>query len=173
MRRERSQAREWRVTFFFFFFFWATGMVPPWDLVPYANCGGTDFVHDIVHITQTGPQGHFSVGPQRGRGLSPPGLPPCARHWRWHRRAYIVSVQRIFSKMALGIRRRIWIKFFFFFFFFAHKKYSRSFVKLRLNPWCHMDYFTDLLATFLDLIHVRTLAVYGGSESCQNSSKIS
>ncbi len=47
-------------------------MVPPWDLVPYANCGGTDFVHDIVHIAQTGPQGHFSVGPQRGRGLSPP-----------------------------------------------------------------------------------------------------
>ncbi len=45
-------------------------MVPPWDLVPYANCGGTDFVHDIVHIAQTGPQGHFSVGPQRGRGLS-------------------------------------------------------------------------------------------------------
>ncbi len=34
-------------------------MVPPWDLVPYANCGGTDFVHDIVHIAQTGPQGHF------------------------------------------------------------------------------------------------------------------
>ncbi len=45
-------------------------MVPPWDLVPYANCGGTDFVHDIVHIAQTGPQGHFSVGPYRGRGLS-------------------------------------------------------------------------------------------------------
>ncbi len=45
--------------------------MPPWDLVPYANCGGTDFVHDIVHIAQTGPQGHFSVGPQRGRGLSP------------------------------------------------------------------------------------------------------
>ncbi len=36
----------------------------PWDLVPYANCSGTDFVHDIVHIAQTGPQGHFSVGPQ-------------------------------------------------------------------------------------------------------------
>ncbi len=27
-----------------------------------------------------------------------------------------------------------------------------------------MDYFTDLLATFLDLDRVRTLAVYGGSE---------
>ncbi len=32
-----------------------------------------------------------------------------------------------------------------------HKNYSRSFIKLRLNPCCHMDYFTDLLATFLDL----------------------
>ncbi len=37
-------------------------------------------IHDIVHIAQTGPQGHFSVGPQRGRVSSPPGPPPCARH---------------------------------------------------------------------------------------------
>ncbi len=60
-------------------------------------------------------------------------------------------------------RRQIWIKSECFF-SFAHK-YSCSFVKLRLNPWCHMDYFTDLLATFLDFDRVRTLAVYGGSES--------
>ncbi len=45
--------------------------------------------------------------------------------------------------------------------FFAHKNYSRSFVKLRLNRWCHMNYFTDVLATFLDLDRVRILAVYG------------
>ncbi len=56
--------------------------------------------------------------------------------------------------------------------FFAHKKYSRSFVKLQLNPWCHMDYFNDLLAMFLDLDHVRILAVYGGSESSRDASKI-
>ncbi len=31
------------------------------------------------------------------------------------------------------------------FVFFAHKKYSRSFVKVRLNHWCHMDYFNDVL----------------------------
>ncbi len=29
--------------------------------------------------------------------------------------------------------------------FFAHKKFSHSFVTFRLNPWCHMDYFTDVL----------------------------
>ncbi len=34
-----------------------------------------------------------------------------------------------------------------------------------------MDYFTDLLATFLDLDLVKTLAVYGGSESSQIPSK--
>ncbi len=28
--------------------------------------------YSIVHIPQTGPQGHFSVGLQRGRGSSPP-----------------------------------------------------------------------------------------------------
>ncbi len=59
------------------------------------------------------------------------------------------------------------------FVFFAHKKYSRSFVKLRLNPWCHIDYFNYVLPTFLSLDRVRILAVYGGSESSRNSSKIS
>ncbi len=34
----------------------------------------------------------------------------------------------------------------------CHSKHVRpSFVKLWLNTWCHMDYFTDDLATFLDL----------------------
>ncbi len=36
------------------------------------------------------------------------------------------------------------------FVFFAHKKYSRSFVKLQLNHWCHMHYFNNVF-TFLDL----------------------
>ncbi len=73
--------------------------------------------------------------------------------WRsWHRTVYIVYVQRILSKMALGWREgdgllnKVVI-----FFYFAHKRCSCRFVKLRLNPWCHMDYFTDLLAMFLDL----------------------
>ncbi len=35
-----------------------------------------------------------------------------------------------------------------------------------------MDYFNDLLATFLDLDRSRILAVYAGSENTQNSSKI-
>ncbi len=51
--------------------------------------------------------------------------------------------------------------------FFVLKKYSRNFVKLRLNPWWHMDYFTDLDAMFLSIDRVRTLAVYGGAESSQ------
>ncbi len=45
--------------------------------------------------------------------------------------------------------------------FFAYKNYYRSFIKLPLNPWCHMDYFTDLLATFLDVDGVNYIAVYG------------
>ncbi len=83
--------------------------------------------------------------------------------WRsWHRRAYAVCVQRILSKMALGWHRggellnKVVILV-----FFAYKKYSRSFVKLRLNPWCHMDYFTDLLAMFLDVDRDYYIAVYG------------
>ncbi len=38
-----------------------------------------------------------------------------------------------------------------FFIFFAHKKYSRSFVKMRLNHWWQMDYFKDVLTVFLGL----------------------
>ncbi len=43
----------------------------------------------------------------------------------WHRREEIVEVV--------------------VFVFFTHKKYSRSFIKLRLNNWCHMDHFNDVL----------------------------
>ncbi len=56
---------------------------------------------------------------------------------------------------------------------FAHKKYFRSFVKLQLNPLCHMDYFTDVLATILDLDLGSSLAVYAGSERSRILSKIS
>ncbi len=34
-----------------------------------------------------------------------------------------------------------------------------------------MDYFTNILATFLDVDCGNYIAVYGGSESCQNASK--
>ncbi len=35
--------------------------------------------------------------------------------------------------------------------FSLHKNYSCGSVKLRLNPWCYMDCFTDLLAMFPDM----------------------
>ncbi len=58
------------------------------------------------------------------------------------------------------------------FVFFAHKNYSSSFLKLQLNQWYHMDYFNDVLATFLSLDRVRILGVYEGSESSRNTSKV-
>ncbi len=66
-----------------------------------------------------------------------------------------------------------WLNKVIIFVFFAHKKYSRSFIKLRLNHWCHMDYFNDVLTTFLGLECVSCVAVYGGSGSSRISSKIS
>ncbi len=59
--------------------------------------------------------------------------------------------------------KNCWIKSLFLF-SLCTKKYSRSFVNLRLNHWCHMDYLTNVLATFLCLYRGKTLAVYGGSE---------
>ncbi len=47
------------------------------------------------------------------------------------------------------------------FVFFAHKKYSRSFVKLWLNHWCHMDHFSNVLTMFLCFDCGSILAVYG------------
>ncbi len=47
---------------------------------------------------------------------------------------------------------------------FVHKKYSRSFMKLRQKHWRHMDHFNNVLTTFLGLERVSCIAVYGGSE---------
>ncbi len=42
------------------------------------------------------------------------------------------------------------------FVFLVHKKCSRSFVKLQLNHWSHMDHFNNVLTAFLCLGHGRT-----------------
>ncbi len=57
--------------------------------------------------------------------------------------------------------------------FFALKNYSCRFTKLLLNHWCHMDYFNDVLTTFLGLERVSCIAVFRGSESFRILSKIS
>ncbi len=57
--------------------------------------------------------------------------------------------------------------------FFAHKKYSCSFIKLWLNPWCTMDYFKDVLAAFLDLDHINYIAAYGRVRELSEFIKIS
>ncbi len=78
----------------------------------------------------------------------------------WHRTAYTVCIQLIFSKMALRWRggdellNKIVI-----FIFFAYKKYSRRFIKFKLNHWWQMDYFDDAFHTFLGLDRVIYLAV--------------
>ncbi len=51
------------------------------------------------------------------------------------------------------------------FVFFAHKKYFRSFEKLRLNPWCHMDYFNISLLCFWALIVVVPLVSMKGQKA--------
>ncbi len=52
-----------------------------------------------------------------------------------------------------------------FLFYFCYKKYSHSLIKLRLNHWCHMDYFNDVLITFQGLEHSSHVAVYAGSKT--------
>ncbi len=57
--------------------------------------------------------------------------------------------------------------------FFAYKKYSRSFIKLRLYHWCHTDYFNDVLTTFLGLELGCSIDVCERSENSRISFKIS
>ncbi len=45
------------------------------------------------------------------------------------------------------------------FVFFAYKKYFRSFIKLRLNLWYHMNYFINVFTTFLGLERGSCIAV--------------
>ncbi len=51
------------------------------------------------------------------------------------------------------------------FVFFVHKKYSRRFIKLRLNHWCHMDSFNNVFPTFLGLEVVVMLLFMQGQKA--------
>ncbi len=46
--------------------------------------------------------------------------------------------------------------------FLCAQKYSRSFIKLRLNHWCHMDNFNNVLTTFLGFERGSTVSVQSG-----------
>ncbi len=67
----------------------------------------------------------------------------------WSRSPDTLSTMAVHRCRREEVENNCWIKSLFL--FSLHTKYSRSFVKLRLNPWCHVDCFTDVLATFLDL----------------------
>ncbi len=56
---------------------------------------------------------------------------------------------------------------------FLRTEYSRCFIKLHLNHWSHMDYFNNVLTTFLGLERGCCVAVNAESESSWISSKIS
>jgi len=69
-------------------------------------------------------------------------------------------LQKVNAKRIMtGKRRDGWIKLLFCF-VFAHKKYSRHFIKLRLNHCSHV-FFNDVFSTFLNLESVDYIAVYG------------
>ncbi len=46
-----------------------------------------------------------------------------------------------------------------------NKNYPRSFIILQVNHWCQMDYFNNVLITFLGLERGSCVAVYAVSES--------
>ena len=54
------------------------------------------------------------------------------------------------QRMRMTQKRRYFI-YGYFCFVFAHKKYSRHFIKLRLNHCSHVDYCNYVFSPFLDL----------------------
>ncbi len=72
---------------------------------------------------------------------------------------------RIYACWRLTRKRRNgWIKSLFLF-SLHRKKDSRSFIKLRLNHWCHMDYFNNVLTNFLGLNEIVALLFMEGQKA--------
>ncbi len=69
------------------------------------------------------------------------------------------------SESLIDTEEKKWLNKVVIFAFFVHKKYLSSFITLRLNHWCHMDYFNNIVTTFMGLEHGSCVAVYPGSES--------
>ncbi len=84
---------------------------------------------------------------------------------------YILEYSPQWQKMVPG-EKNCWINYVIIV-FFAHKMYYCCFEKLQLNPWCHMDYFSDVLSTFLCLDRGSILAVYGRVRELSDFIKIS
>ncbi len=55
----------------------------------------------------------------------------------------------------------------------VRKEKKKTLFNKLLKHWCHVDYFKDVLTTFLGLERGSSLAVYAGSEGSRISSKIS
>ncbi len=60
----------------------------------------------IVHVAHTGPQGHFSVGPLRGRGLNPPPPTPVHATEFWIAFSLLNLQFENFFKLSLNITLR-------------------------------------------------------------------
>ncbi len=121
---------------------------------------GSKDIFKIVHVTSLAQQyimkvwEYFFAQRKQNQQLyfnnsSPPchHLPPLMRVAWWHaprhaapcykrRNAHVWTLMNDGGWCHKGeeLLNKVWIK---------HKKYSRCFVKLRMNHWCHMYYFND------------------------------
>ncbi len=73
---------------------------------------------------------------------------------------------------GLVYQKRCWITSLYLF-SLRKKNDSCSFGKLQLNPWCHMDCFTDFFCYISWRGNISCATVYEGSESSWIASKIS
>ncbi len=76
----------------------------------------------------------------------------CQRMWCcWHRIAYVVYVCDTLQNGTIGWQGEGELLKSSYFCLLCTQKYSRSFIKFRLNHWCHMDWFANVFGTFLGL----------------------
>ncbi len=74
----------------------------------------------------------------------------------------VCSTTRMCRGTLMNVQREEIVEWSCYFVFFVYKKYSRSFITLRLNLWCHIDYFNNVLTTFWALnVLVALLSMQG------------
>ncbi len=66
----------------------------------------------------------------------------------WGKRAHAWWYSPKWPK-TVTLEKNCWINCYFC--FLCATKYSRSFIKLKLSHWCHMDFFSNVLTTLLGL----------------------
>ncbi len=83
---------------------------------------------------------------------------------QWHMRVHSSACKQgtTYRVLRQNAHRRLKLLSSHYFSFLCAQQFSRSFIKLRLNLWCHSDYFNDVLNVSVALLsmHVQKALIF-------------